>query len=183
MNALSGWENFCVIVGSSAGALIGLQFVALTLIAQSAARDQRPLQPASSAFATPTVLHFSAVLLVAGLLSAPWHAVTNAAIAWGVLGSCGVIYELIVLRRMIVQSAYRPQLEDWIFHFVVPVAAYATLAVSSTFTGSRAHGALFAAAGSVLALLFTGIHNAWDAVTYHLFTVRPSQRDGAPDLP
>jgi hypothetical protein len=33
MTALSEWENFYVIVGSSAGALIGLQFVVITLIA------------------------------------------------------------------------------------------------------------------------------------------------------
>ena len=32
MTALDGWENFYVIVGSSAGALIGLQFVVLALI-------------------------------------------------------------------------------------------------------------------------------------------------------
>jgi hypothetical protein len=177
MNALAGWENFYVIVGSSAGALIGLQFVALTLFAQSPARDPQAVQTASSAYATPTVLHFSAVLLVAGLLSAPWRAVTNAAIAWGVLGACGVIYELLVLRRMITQSSYQAQLEDWIFHCVVPLAAYGTLIVSAPFARHHAHGALFAVAAAVLALLFTGIHNAWDAVTYHVFTVRPSQRD------
>ena len=33
MTALNGWENFYVIVGSSAGALIGLQFVVMTLVA------------------------------------------------------------------------------------------------------------------------------------------------------
>ena len=33
MTALAGWENFYVIVGSSAGALIGVQFVVITLIA------------------------------------------------------------------------------------------------------------------------------------------------------
>jgi hypothetical protein len=32
MTTLAGWENFYVIVGSSAGALIGLQFVVITLI-------------------------------------------------------------------------------------------------------------------------------------------------------
>jgi hypothetical protein len=31
---MSSWENFYVIVGSSAGALIGLQFVVMTLIAE-----------------------------------------------------------------------------------------------------------------------------------------------------
>lgn len=30
MTARAGWQNFCIIVGSSAGALIGLQFVVLT---------------------------------------------------------------------------------------------------------------------------------------------------------
>lgn len=33
MTALAGWENFYVVVGSSAGALIGLQFVVITLLA------------------------------------------------------------------------------------------------------------------------------------------------------
>ena len=36
MTALNGWENFYVIVGSSAGALIGLQFVVITLISEMA---------------------------------------------------------------------------------------------------------------------------------------------------
>jgi hypothetical protein len=33
MTAFNGWENFYVIVGSSAGARIGLQFVVMTLLA------------------------------------------------------------------------------------------------------------------------------------------------------
>ena len=33
MTGLAEWGNFYVIVGSSAGALIGLQFVVITLIA------------------------------------------------------------------------------------------------------------------------------------------------------
>lgn len=50
MTAVAGWENFHVIVGSSAGALIGLQFVVLTLIAdRPAAKGQAQ---AGDAFAT-----------------------------------------------------------------------------------------------------------------------------------
>jgi len=63
MNTLSGWENFYVIVGSSAGALIGLQFVVITLLAD------RPMGPgqeqAGAAFGTPTIVHFCAVLFLA----------------------------------------------------------------------------------------------------------------------
>ena len=45
MPALTEWENFYVIVGSSAGALIGLQFVVITLIAERPRYVQRMLVP------------------------------------------------------------------------------------------------------------------------------------------
>jgi hypothetical protein len=51
MTATAGWENFYVIVGSSAGALIGLQFVVITLIADMPIAERGA--QASSAFATP----------------------------------------------------------------------------------------------------------------------------------
>ena len=56
MTALAGWENFYVIVGSSAGALIGLQFVVITLIAD--APIARADAQASGAFSAPSVIHF-----------------------------------------------------------------------------------------------------------------------------
>jgi len=76
MNALDHWVSFYVIAGTSAGTLIGLQFVALTLYANGPQRDTQPLELAGRAFSTPTVIHFGAVLLAAGILSAPWGAVT-----------------------------------------------------------------------------------------------------------
>ena len=71
MTELAGWENFYVIVGSSAGALIGLQFVVITLIAEIPV--VRDVERASSAFATPTIVHFGSVLLLSAVISAPWH--------------------------------------------------------------------------------------------------------------
>ena len=52
MSGLDGWENFYVIVGSSAGALIGLQFVVMTLLADiPIARGDAQ---AGEAFGTPS---------------------------------------------------------------------------------------------------------------------------------
>ena len=62
MSELAAWDSFYVIVGSAAGALIGLQFVVVTLIAQ---RPTRAAPDASAAFGTPTIVHFGAVLLLA----------------------------------------------------------------------------------------------------------------------
>jgi len=167
MTALSSWENFYVIVGSSAGALIGLQFVVLALVAS------RPVgagtAQAGHAFATPTIVHFGAVLLLAGMLSAPWEAIAPAAVLWGLLGLSGIVYSVVVVRRMRQQGAYKPVFEDWLFHVLLPLAAYTALAVAAFAAGSHLREALFGIGAAAMLLLFAGIHNAWDAVTYHVF--------------
>ncbi len=167
MNVLSGWENFYVIVGSSAGALIGLQFVVITLIAGFPI--VKDAERAVGAFSTPTIVHFGVVLLIAALLSAPWHTVTPAAILWGALGIIGVVYTGVVTRRLRAQTAYQPVFYDWTFHVLLPFAAYGALVVSAMASRAYVRDALFAVAGAALLLLFIGIHNAWDAVTYHVF--------------
>jgi uncharacterized membrane protein HdeD (DUF308 family) len=166
MPELTGWSNFYVITGSSAGALIGLQFVVLTLIAQ---RPPARAEEASAAFATPSVVHFGVVLLLAALLSAPWYTIGAVATVWGIVGVVATVYEIIVARRMRKQRAYRPVFEDWLFHFLLPVVAYAMLVIAAFIAGPRARPALFVVAAATLLLLFVGIHNAWDGVTYHVF--------------
>jgi hypothetical protein len=173
MTALAGWENFYVIVGSSAGALIGLQFVVITLIADM------PMGPGAAqtghAFATPTIVHFGAVLLLAGILSAPWQGMASAAVLWGLMALSGVVYAAVVARRMRLQTLYKPELEDWMFHALLPFAAYATLAVSAWVVPFHVREALFAVAAAAMLLLFIGIHNAWDAVTYHVYVNKRQQ--------
>ena len=86
MTLLDGWENFYVIVGSSAGALIGLQFVVITLIA--AKPVARVDAQAGGAFATPSVVHFGVVLLLSAIASAPWNGIGTVAVLWGLVGLC-----------------------------------------------------------------------------------------------
>jgi hypothetical protein len=174
MSALSGWENFYVIVGSAAGALIGLQFVVMTLIAT------RPVGPGRSegadAFATPTIVHFGSVLLLSAAACVPWHTLVGAAISYRVLGLLGMLYELVVIRRMRAQNAYRPVFEDWVFHAMLPTIAYAVLTVSGWLAVLYASDAMYGVAAASLILLFVGIHNAWDAVTYHIFVGKYEER-------
>ena len=61
------------------------------------------------------------------------------------MGLGGIAYVVIIGRRMRAQTAYRPVFEDWLFHALLPLVAYALL------------------------LLFIGIHNAWDTVTHLVF--------------
>jgi hypothetical protein len=174
MTAFAGWENFYVIVGSSAGALIGLQFVVLTLIANRPVGAGQAM--AGAAFGTPTVVHFGAVLLLSAIVSAPWHNLACPADLCGLLGLSGIVYQVIVVRRMRAQSSYAPEFEDWLFHVLLPLAAYVTLAASAYAIHSSEPWAMFGVGAAALLLLFSGIHNAWDAVTYHVY-VKPERRE------
>jgi hypothetical protein len=111
MADLAAWNSFYVIVGSSAGALTGLQFVVMTLIAE---RSPPRAAEAGPAFATPTIVHFGAVLLLAAVLCAPWQEAASVAAIVGLMGMSGVVYIIIVARRMRVQTTYKPEFGDWV---------------------------------------------------------------------
>jgi hypothetical protein len=157
----TAWETFYVIVGSSAAALTGLMFVVMALIA-----DIRSSEQQIEAFGTPTVVHFSAVLLLSATMSAPWPTLSGARLAIGSIGAAGVVYMLIVLRRAHRQTGYEPVFEDWLFHAALPLAAYACILVAALALPRRPTPLLFGVGAATVLLLFIGIHNAWDTVTY-----------------
>jgi hypothetical protein len=163
LSPFAAWESFYVIIGSSAAALTGLQFVVIVLGAEISSPAS---ETTTRAFGTPTVVHFCAVLLTSAILSAPWHRVSSAALAITAFAVVGVVYTLRVLRHTRRQSEYVPVLEDWISHAVLPLVAYLVLLVSGILLPRDPPPCLFAIGGAALMLLFVGIHNAWDAVTY-----------------
>lgn len=172
MPTLREWSNFYVIVGSSAGALIGLQFVVLTLIAE---RPSARAKEAGAAFATPSVVHFAVVLLLSAVMSAPWYTISPVAVFWAAVGIGGTVYAVVVAWRMKAQTAYRPVFEDWLFHVLLPFAAYLILTVSALLTISHVRLSLFLAGSATLVFLFVGIHNAWDGITWHVFVTKAGQ--------
>src|SRR5512134_3951092 len=163
-SVLKSWESFYVIVGTSAGALTGLQFVVLTLITEAGL--MRGTEDTLAAFGSPNVVHFCAALLVSALLSAPWPGLGAPAVALGLTGAFGLAYSVAVLVRARRQSDYKPVLEDWIWHAALPMIAYAALVSAGIQLQGAAELALQFAGGSTLLLVFIGIHNAWDTVTY-----------------
>lgn len=169
MTALPEWEVYYLIVGGAAGALIGLQFVVLTLLAERPPPDG---MNANAAFSTPTIVHFTATLALAAILSIPWPSLALAAWSCVTLGLVGAAYVAAVVQRVRRQRAYRPGLEDWLFHTVIPGIAYLALAAAGIGIGRFGDLALNAIAAVALALLLVGIHNAWDAVSFHVFAHR-----------
>jgi hypothetical protein len=177
---LARWDTFYVIVGAAAAALIGLQFVAMAIAADSRVRSAS--SETIDAFGTPNIVHFSAVLLVSALISAPWPSLRSVDVAISACAIAGLVYGIIVVRRARRQTEYQPVLEDWIWHAVLPLVAYGVLTMAAAGLTFDVRDALFAIAASALLLLFIGIHNAWDTVTYLAIGQAQSgapERDGA----
>ena len=129
-----------------------------TLIAYSPALR---LAEAGAAFATPTIVHFGVALLLSAVASVPWHKIGPVSAVWGLVRLIGIVYAVVVARRLRVQAVYQPVFEDWLFHVLLPFAAYVA--------HSHVRPALFVVGAATLLILFVGIHNAWDAVKYHVF--------------
>ena len=160
---LPTWQNFYVIIGSAAAALTGLMFVVITLTART---RQRRSSEGLAAFGTPNVWHFGAALLVAAILSAPWQVLWPAGLLLGLWGLGGVTYVVIVVRRARRQTDYQPVLEDWLWHTVLPLVSYTALVIAALVLLGHPASALFVIGAATVLLLFIGIHNAWDTVTY-----------------
>jgi len=91
-----------------------------------------------------------------------------------------MVYVLIVIRRARRQRDYQPVLEDWIWHFILPLLAYTVFFVSAIFMTLHPI-ALFAVGAGSLLLVFIGIHNAWDTVTYIALGMGASEETGPND--
>ncbi len=160
---LHEWDNFYVIVGSSAAALTGLQFVVVVLGAEfEAVRDAAAVE----AFGTPTIVHFCIVLTIAALMCVPGQTAVSLGSLLMLLGAGGVVYSLLTARRAKRQSNYQPVFEDWLWHVGFPFVVYAVLLATGAATFRFAATSLYVVAAIAVALLFIGIHNAWDSVVY-----------------
>lgn len=162
LSTLARWQNFYVIVGSSAGALTGLQFVTMTLLAEARVSDMHGVR----AFGSPTVVHFCVALLISALASCPWHTLFALALALGCCGIGGLAYSSTAIRHARKQTGYQPEWEDWMWYAFLPLVAYASLALAGFLLVRNPTSGLFLVATVSLALLFIGIHNSWDSVTY-----------------
>jgi hypothetical protein len=165
VSPFSAWESFYVIVGSSSAALTGLMFVVISLLPEGRAR-LRASEETISAFSTPTVIHLCGGLLISAILTAPWHVLWKPGLALAAAGLTGIIYSGLVLRRVRRQADYKPVAEDWIWHAILPLIAYVILLTAGITLRGNPTGALFAIGAATVLLLFIGIHNAWDTVTF-----------------
>jgi hypothetical protein len=161
---LAPWANFYMMTGSAAAALTGLMFVVITLIFGETRLTPTP--EGIGTFSTPTVLHFCNALFVSAILVAPWHTIVIVAPLIGVLGLVGMAYICRLLIRQRSLTTYKPDLEDWTWFTAAPFVAYAAIMCGGIGLHLMPSKALFVVGGAVVLLIFIGIRNSWDVVTF-----------------
>ena len=159
VSVLGDWGNFYVIAGSAAAGLTGLTFVVIALAADARRVNTRGLRT----FVTPTIVHFGTVLALSAFLSVPHQSLFVLGLGLGIAGAAGVVYSLATaatLRR--ISGFYTPVFADWLWHAVLPTAAYAGLVLVAFVVARSTEAALEGTAVFSMGLLYVGIHNAWD---------------------
>jgi hypothetical protein len=161
---LAGWENFYVIIGSSAGGLTGLTFVVIALVSDVAGG----VRPAGvGTYVTPTIVHFGGVLALSAFMSMPHQRLLSLSAGFAVAGAAGLIYGGLIARNMHRQViTYVPVLEDWIWNVIVPTVVYGCLLVMAVVLWYRPTLTLYGVATLSLSMLFIGIRNAWDIAVW-----------------
>lgn len=159
-----GWDNFYIIVGPSAAALIGLLFVVATL---TSSLDRSYAMRGQDIYMSPVVLHLALVLALSALVSVPRIGAHPLGIA---IAACALVGFLYALRSTVMLHRGRsPEPAHWSdmpWYGCGPAATDAVLigAGAAVWAGDRTAPYLLAL--GMLALLLISIRNAWDLVTY-----------------
>jgi len=152
---MGDWNNFYLLIGGTAGTLIGLIFVVYSLGVE---RAQAGDSDRTRLFVTPILAHLGSLLLIALALVAPISALTRA-LAVGVIGCLGLAYvaNLALISRKQIDPAER----DILWDTVLPIAAYACLTAAAMAWALTAPFAYALAAIATVLLLVIAVRNSW----------------------
>ena len=169
-----GWENYYLMVGSSAAALIGLMFVVMTL---TAGRDPTEIERGKKVYSSPIVWHLAVVLVLSGAATAPVMPVrlfAGITICLGFLGIRLGVRSVIGISRFFNAP---DRSFDAIWYGVAPALVCVGLVAAgwAMFVGHR--WAPAAVGADLMALLLVSIHAEWDLVTYLAPTAGQTSED------
>jgi len=159
-----GWDTFFFLIGSSAGALIGLMFVVITL---TAGHEPRRVSRGAPVYVTPIVFHFAVVFVISAIAVVPGIPTAAMAVAFGICAIGGLTYSVLTTVRLC-RSGWEDPVPGWsdkCFYGFLPAVVYLALAVVTIAVPFSEKKVVFALGAIMLAILLFGIRNAWDLAT------------------
>jgi hypothetical protein len=157
------WEDYYLLVGSAAAALIGLLFVVMSLLA---GRERSTIEAGARFYMTPIVFDLGSIVVLSGAAMAP---LLPSVLGWMIIatGFVSLVIDLKIsfgIGQLVVASENRTF--DTIWYGVVPAAISAVMIGAGVGLVLHDAWAVLAIAAVLMALLLVCIHNAWDLVTY-----------------
>ena len=158
------WEGFFSTLGESSATLVGLLFVGASVGSGIYTRER---QYALRVFLSPTVVHFSSVLLSCLVMLAPHHAGRGAGVPILAGSASGIFYAALVLRRMARHGILdKIDGEDRLWYAAMPGLAYLVIGGAGVTLVTDEGDACGITAASLCLLLIIGLRNAWDITSW-----------------
>lgn len=171
------WDNFYLMIGSAAGALIGLLFVVVTLTT-NLGRDKA--MRGQQLYMTPIVFHLGVILVLSAVTAIPDLDAPATGTLVAIAALMGLAYAGFIISQ--IGSRRTPEPSHWSdlwCYGVIPGVVYLGLLAAAVAIGTARTFADYTIAAALVALLLTSIRNAWDLVTFLAPSVRDA--DGEPE--
>ena len=158
------WHDFYALIGGASATLVALIFVAASIGAEVfTAKHQAGIR----SFLSPTVVHFTAVLVICLLACIPTE-------TWGLLGALlgcvgviGLVYSGWVWRRMMKHGIVASiDTVDRLWYALLPIPAYLLIIAAALSLWRESAFSLDILASALILLLLIGIRNAWDMTVW-----------------
>jgi lysylphosphatidylglycerol synthetase-like protein (DUF2156 family) len=160
-----GWENYYLMVGSSAGALIGLMFVVVTL---TAGRDRGEVDRGKHLYTSPIVWQLGVTVVLSGAAAIPTITAKVFAVLAGGLALLGIGWGVRSAVGILRRPVGKPE-DCWFDAFwygIAPALVYVGLGGAAFGMWRGWAWGETAVAVDLMALLLVSIHAEWDLVTF-----------------
>jgi len=164
LESLRQWRDFYALIGTASATLVALMFVAASIGAGVFTREH---QAGIRSFLSPTVVHFSTVLIICLLATIPTETWAVLGVLLMCAGVIGLAYSGWIWRRMMKHGIIASiDVVDRLWYALLPTATYLLVIVAGVSLWRQSEVSLNILALALISLLLIGLRNSWDMTVW-----------------
>jgi hypothetical protein len=164
LESLRQWRDFYALIGTASATLVALMFVAASIGAGVFTREH---QAGIRSFLSPTVVHFSTVLIICLLATIPTETWSVLGVLLTCAGVIGLAYSGWIWRRMMKHGIIASiDVVDRLWYALLPTATHLLVIVAGVSLWRQSEVSLNILALVLILLLLIGLRNSWDMTVW-----------------
>jgi hypothetical protein len=164
LESLRQWRDFYALIGTASATLVALMFVAASIGAGVFTREH---QAGIRSFLSPTVVHFSTVLIICLLATIPTETWSVLGVLLTCAGVIGLAYSGWIWRRMMKHGIIASiDVVDRLWYALLPTATHLLVIVAGVSLWRQSEVSLNILALALILLLLIGLRNSWDMTVW-----------------